>query len=150
MKKILCTIQQDQFTDAQIGQLEALLRRHYAEHVSTAKAAVVWCVVPPGQAYTDYQVSQSSIVTMECENNFPQEKRIALLQACEKDWLAITGQHPDHLMLSLVEEALFSVFVKSNQNRLSPLGRIKFVWHMLSSLFSSKFSKGYLAFNPNL
>ncbi|MGB1580435.1 MAG: hypothetical protein ACPHER_02885 [Nevskiales bacterium] len=150
MNKILCTVQAGQFSDAQIKTLEALLRRHYASLVSTGPVSVIWGLIPKGQAYTDYQPSQSSLVTMECAVGFSQEKRVALLQACAQDWLAETGQHSDHLLLSLVEADRFKQLLDSNQDRLSPLGRLQFVLHMLTSLLRSKLSKGYLSFNPNL
>ena len=150
MNKILCTVQASQFSDGQIKTLEAILRRHYAEFVSSDRAAVIWCIIPQGQAYTDYQPSQSSLVTMECEIGFPQEKRIALLKRCAGDWLDVTGQHKDHLMLALVEADKFKLLLDSNQQRLSPFGRLQFVLHMFTSLLVSKFSKGYLSFSPNL
>jgi len=101
MKKILATIQDGQFSDSQIKTLQTMLRGHYQQHVDAGHVVVIWLVVPAGQAFTDYKPSQSSVVTMECDIGFAQEKRLALLQACQRDWCSITGQDVDHLMFSL-------------------------------------------------
>lgn len=150
MKKILVTIQQNQFSNQQIKDLQQVLLNHYQKHVSSEKPTVIWCIVPTGQAYTEYKPSQSSLVTMECCDNFPQSQRIAMLKDCERDWLAITGQHPDQLLLALVESHLFQQILKSNQSRLSALGRLRMGLHLLKSFSLSTFRHGLLAFNPNL
>jgi len=150
MKKILVTIQQNQFSNQQIRDLQQVLLNNYKQYVSAVKPTVVWCVVPTGQAYTEYKPSQSSLVTMECEDNFPQAKRIEMLKACEQGWLSITGQHTDQLMLALVESRLFKDIVDSNQNRLSGLGRFRMGLHLVKSFITSKIRQGVLAFNPNL
>lgn len=150
MKKILVTIQQNQFSAQQIRDLQQILLNNYKQYVSHQKPTIVWCIVPEGQAYTEYKPSQSSLVTMECDDNFPQAKRIDMLKACERDWLAITHQHTDQLMLALVESRLFQNIVDSNQNRLSAYGRLRMGLHLMKGFLISKLRQGVLAFNPNL
>ncbi len=148
--KILATVQEGQFGNDQIKALEATLRRNYAEHVSATRVTVIWCVIPKGQAFTNYQRSQSSLVSMECVVGFPQDRRVTLLQACERDWTAITGQNSDQVMLSLIEADVFNNVLDGNRLRLSKAGNLKLQWHMLTSLLRSKLGKGYLSFRPNL
>lgn len=150
MAKILASIQERQFTDEQIRRLELSLRRHYAEYVSEAAVTVIWCVIPTGQCYTNGQLSRSSLVSMECDNSFPQERRVQLLQACERDWRAVTEQDSGQIMISLLERDLFEEALRASQQRLSTLGRWRFNGHMLSSLLMSKLRRGYLSFSPNV
>lgn len=150
MKKILASIQQGQFDQSQLQRLEALLISSYQQHVSNDKTIVVWCEIPPGQAYTAYQPSQSSLITMECPTGFEQQRRVAFLQSLAEQWIAITKQHPDYVLLSLMEEDLFNQFVRSNQKRLSAVGKVRFVLHMLRSFIRSKQRNDLFRFNPNL
>lgn len=150
MKRILVTVQDRQFDDAQIKQLQALLREHYACHVSRERLTLIWTLMPAGQAYTNYAPSRSSIVTMECADGFPQAQRVSLLQACARDWTALTGQHPDELMISLIDQQLFNRLMASNRDRLSATGRLRMGLHMLTSLLGARLRRGFLAFNPNL
>lgn len=148
--KTLATVQEGQFSNDQIKALEATLRRNYAEHVSAARITVIWCVIPGGQAFTNYRPSQTSLISMECDAGFPQDGRVKLLHACEHDWTAITGQSPDQVMLSLIEADVFNDVLDGNRLRLSKAGNLKLQWHMLTSLLRSKLGKGYLSFRPNL
>jgi hypothetical protein len=148
--KILATVQEGQFGNEQIKALEATLRRNYAENVSAARITVIWCVIPAGHAFTNYQPSQSSLISMECDVGFPQDSRVKLLHACERDWTAITGQSPDQVMLSLIEADVFKHVLDGNRLRLSNGGNLKLQWHILTSLLRSKLVNGYLSFRPDL
>lgn len=148
--RILATVQEGQFSDDQIKALEATLRCNYAEHVSAVRITVIWCVIPRGQAFTNYQPSQSSLISMECDVGFSQDSRVKLLHDCERDWTTITGQNPDQVMLSLIEADVFNDVLDGNRLRLSKAGNLQLQWHMLTSLLRSKLRKGYLSFCPNL
>lgn len=150
MPKILASVQADQFSTEHIRQLEAVLRHNYLKYVGKTKPTVIWCKIPDGQCYTNYQLSRSSLVSIECENDFPQERREAMLHACAKDWVTVTGQDTHEVMLSLLEHDLFNRAVQANQQRLSTFGRIRFNWHVIRSLMSAKWRKGFLSFSPNL
>lgn len=150
MPKVLATVQAGQFSDEQIRALETCVRKHYATHIGSGRIAMIWCVVPEGQCYTNYAPSQSSLLSIECPNGLAQDRRVAMLKACEQDWIAITGQHSDSLMLAVLDADKFAELLAANQARLSGFGRLRFNLHMLISLLRSKLSRGYLAFNPNL
>lgn len=150
MKKSLITIQQQQFNTQQLHQLQALVIKLYAEYISDERLVVIFCEIPSGQAYTNYATSRSSIVSAECIEEFPQEKRVAFLKTLSAEWVKITGQTPHELMLSLVETPLFKQIISSNQRRLSMSGRIKFIGHILSNFVRSKRQQNILLFQPNL
>ena len=149
MRKGLISAVRGQFSPAQQRKLEAIVKAHYRTHVSDERLGVFWMEFEPDQMFTNYAASQSTIVTLECANDFPQDKRVALLTACANDWCAETGQHPDQLMLALLEEELFGVFLASNRERLSGLGALQFYSSALVRALRSRFSRGIFAFSAN-
>ena len=150
MRKTLILIQANQFSDAQVALLEKLIRNQYRNHVSRERLLVIWNRIPASQAFTNYQDSRSSLVTMECPTGFPQKQRVALLKAIEKDWLKISGQHPDELMLALVEEALFADLFQGTQKRLALRGRIAFMAKIIRTVIHASVKRIPIIVNPNL
>lgn len=150
MPKALLLIQEKQLSSSQIQQLDALLKQLYRQHVGSDRLLTIWNRIPPGQAFTNYQDSQSSIATIECPNEFPQTQRISMLRALDEGWRAITGQKPDDLMLALVEKDMFAVVYEGNRKRLSPAGQLRFAWHILRSAVRSKSQGLPMQMNPNL
>ena len=150
MRKALILVQDGQITDPQIAALEAIVRRQYAAQVGGDKLLIVWNRIPAGQAFTKYEDSRSSIVTMECPNGFAQARRVALLTALEAEWRGVTGQHADEVMLSLVDEDLFAPLFKSSQQRLSAGGRLRLVGKMLAAIVGARVRGAPIVVNPNL
>lgn len=149
MKGLISAVR-GQFTAEQQVQLEGVIRRHYQANVSDATLRLFWMEFEPDQMFTNYQPSQSTIVTLECENDFPQQQRVALLTRCAKDWCEITGQDPDHLMLALVEKSLFAEMLASNRERLSALGAVQFYGQAIKRAVQAKLSRGIFAFSANV
>ena len=150
MRKALIVIQAEQISDAKIEHLDTLIQKHYREHVGSEKLLTIWNTLPKGQAFTDYEDSRSSMITVECPNDFPQESRVAMLTSLERDWRTVTGQNPHQVMLALVEETLFADVFSSNKQRLSPIGRLCLVLKVLSSFVRARLTGSPISFNPNL
>ena len=150
MPKALIAVQAEQISDAQLRTLDALVQQLYQRHVSFEKLFTIWNLIPAGQAFTNYRDSTSSLITMECANNFPQEKRVALMTELEKAWREITGQCSDDVMLALVEEDLFAELFESNQKRLSLGGRLSLILSMLRAFVRARLGGAPVSFNPNL
>ena len=102
MNKALITVQAGQLSKQKIAQLNLMLKQHYRRFVCDTKLQTVWCVVPTGQAFTKYELSRSSLLTIECPNGFEQRKRISMLKACERDWVAITGLKVQRVLTTLI------------------------------------------------
>ena len=150
MRKALIAVQADQFSDTQIQTLDRLIHTHFAAHVSNERLLTIWNKLPAGQAFTDYKDSRSSMITVECPNDFAQDKRIRMLTALESDWRAITRQNPHEVMLALVEQDLFGTLFASNQQRLSWRGRLNLILKMIKSMAFARLSGSPVSFNPNL
>ena len=150
MRKALILVQDGQISDVQIAELEALVRRHYAAHVGSDKLLVLWNRIPAGQAFTKYEDSRSSIVTLESPDGFEQAKRVTMLTELEADWRGVTGQHPDEIMLSLVDETLFAELFQSSQQRLTLAGRLKLISQMLRAMLGARLGKQAIIVIPNL
>lgn len=149
MQAILITIGKDQFTDSQIRSLEHVVLHNYRTHISTDKARVLWSQVPNGDSYKDYEQKQPSILSLGCEVGFAQEKRVRMFENCSEDWLAITQQDPDDLVIAILERPIFEAFLKRNNQQLTGLGKAKFYAHVLADLALNKTRKGYFAFDSS-
>ena len=150
MKKALITIQQDQFTDNQLKQLNTVIKKNFRRYVSSEYLLVTWMKIPQDQMYCDYKPSQSSIITIEAPDGFPQHKRVKILKDCQDQWLSITDQVADNLMLTLIDSSLFSEIVASNQERLSLVGKLKMLVLILSSAVVSMIRRCPIVINPNM
>ena len=72
MAKLLVSVHENQFTTDQMRQLDAVLRQNYRQHIHEVPVRVIWCTIPVGQCYTDYERSRSSFITTiisECNVN---------------------------------------------------------------------------------
>ena len=150
MQVILITIGKNQFTDSQIRSLEHIVHQHYRTHISNAGTRVLWNQVPKADSYRNYQQKQPSIISMGCKVGFDQEKRVRMFQNCSEDWLAISSQDPDDLVIAILEQPIFEAFLKRNSQQLTGLGKVKFYIHMLSNLVFNKARKEYFAFDSSL
>jgi hypothetical protein len=150
MPKALILYQDQQFSDVQVQLLDDLLKRLYRAHVDSTRLLTIWNRIPAGQAFTNYRDSRSSLVTLECPNGFPQRTRVVMLKALDEEWRSITQQHPEQLMLALVEKDMFSVVYQSNRTRLSVGGQLKFAWHIVQALLRAWRRRTPLIVNPNL
>ena len=149
MQVIWITIGKDQFTDSQIRSLEHIILHNYRTHISLENARVLWNHVPKGHSYTDYTPKQPSIISLGCEVGFAQEKRVRMFKNCSEDWLAITGQDPEDLVIAVLEQPIFQAFLKWNAQQLTGLGKAKFYTHVFSNLILNKTRKGYFAFDSS-
>ena len=149
MKKSLITIQQGQFSAYQLKQLNTLIKQNYRHYVSSERLLITWMQIPQDQMYCDYKPSQSSIITIEAPDGFPQNKRVNMLKNTQDQWLSITNQVADNLMLTLIDSSLFSEIVASNQERLSLLGKLKMLKVILSSVLASMIRRSPILVNPN-
>ena len=148
--RAIITVQEDQFSIAKLKELEVIVHGLYAKHVSDEKLTVVWNVAGAGLAFTNRQPSRSSLVTFETPDGLPEDKREALLSACDKEWRALTNQHPDQVMVAAFDQALYSKIFKGNLERLSPLGRIVFQLKTMGRLLRSKMQHNLLITSFNL
>ncbi|MEM7466603.1 MAG: hypothetical protein AAF387_06920 [Pseudomonadota bacterium] len=150
MRKAVITVQENQISKSQIRELDEIIRRNYRRYVSAEKLTTVWCRVPQGQMFTNYEESNSSLVTMECPEEFAQEQRIHMMEACEKEWLSVTQQHPDELMIAIIEPELMGTLMQSNRARLSSIGQKFLALNMMKALLKSRIFGSPMSFNPNL
>ena len=81
-----------------------------------------------------------------------QDGQISDVQSAEleADWRGVTGQHPDEIMLSLVDETLFAELFQSSQQRLTLAGRLKLISKMLRAMLGARLGKQAIIVIPNL
>ncbi len=150
MEKALITVGKDQFTRQQIRSLEHIVIQNYKSYVSRKDLTVIWNLVPEGNAYKNNKRKQPSIITIGCDVDFPQERRVKMFEACSKDWLFITKQHSDDLVIAILERPTFEAFLKRSSEQLTTFGKLKFYSNLLLDLALTKTRNGYFAFDSSL
>ena len=94
MRSIIA-IQENQISVEQIKRLEDVIRQIYAERVGPHKLTIVWNVADTKHTVTNREWSRSSACSIAVPNGFQLDKRQDLLLELERQWRAVTGQHPD-------------------------------------------------------
>lgn len=149
MKKILATISEGQLSSRQIKSLESYLHHNYRSHVGHEKVMIIWNQVPPKNIYHDYRNGQPSILLIECDKGLDQHQRVKMFEACTQDWLAITGQTINQLIISVLETPEFNALLNRNSKYLTLIGKAKYFSRLIPSLLTSKRSKGYYTFRSS-
>ncbi|OJJ23905.1 hypothetical protein BKI52_06025 [marine bacterium AO1-C] len=150
MNRALIAIGKGQFSKQQIRSLEQVIKQNYKRYVSTEKLMVLWNLVPQGNMYNDYQEQQPSIIAIECEEGFVQAKRVNLFQTCMQDWVAITQQDINNVVISVLEKPTFNALLNRNNQHLTTLGKWQYRMHLLSSLLISKVLNKYYSFSSSI
>jgi hypothetical protein len=140
----LIAIQDGQISLAQIKQLEASVRDLYRQHIGPHKLTVIWNVADAQHTITDRKWSQSSSCSVAVPDGFSNAKRETFLLELDRNWRAITGQHPDQTSFVAFDETRFQEVLSGNLERLSPLGRFLFLTRMTVRLMRSKRRTGVL------
>lgn len=136
--KAMIIVQEGQFSIETLHQLQACVQASYKKSFPQEKLTVMWNVMPRGQAITDRQLSQSSLVSTQVPNGTQKQVREAFLNDCFDSWKAITGQNPDHIMVDAVDSDVFKSLLKSNLERLSLGGKLRFIRNMVRRFIQSK------------
>lgn len=140
----LIAIQEGQISIERIKALEAMVRRLYAEHVSSDALTIIWNVADKKHTITDRQWSRSSTMSVAVPDGFDKDKREAFLSAVDKAWREITGQHPDQTSFGAFDEARFDHILKSNLTRFSPVGKFMYLARLMTRAYLSKRRHGVM------
>ena len=149
MKKILITVGEGQFSERQIKSLQSLIVQNYRTYIAIEPVLVLWNQVPNENVYHDYKEGQTSILVIECEENFEQTQRVKMFQACTGDWLRITGQRIDQLIISIPDTRVFNALLQRNSKYLTAAGKLEYFIRLAMNLLSSRISKGYHTFHSS-
>ena len=145
MKKILITTGEDQFSRRQIKSLQYLIEQNYRTYISNEKTRIIWSEVVIDNLFHNYKKEQNTILIMECKKGVGQEQRAQMCQACSRDWLRITGQGIDQLVIGILETLVFSALLQRNSQCLSVMGKMRYHIKIAINLLWSRISKGYFS-----
>lgn len=133
-----------------IPRLEAVLRRHYAEHVGADQAVfVIWCEVPRGQAYTEGRLADGAWLMVEVEDGLDQARRERGMLAIGGEFARAAGLEAERMMVTLCDSALFGQYLKANSARMRALPRIGYLLRTLAGLWSSRRRDGFASISAN-
>ena len=140
----LIAIQEGQISIAQMKSLEQVVRKLYAEHVCDEKLTIIWNIAAKQHTITDRRWSRSSTVSMEVPDGFETQRREAFMLEIDRSWREITGQHPDQVSVGAFDKSRYGDILKGNLTRLSPLGRVSYLWKLFSRAMMAKMRHGML------
>ena len=146
MKKILITVGERQFSERQIKSLQSLIVQNYKTFIAIESVLVLWNQVPLDNIHHNYKKSQPSILAVECEEGLEQTYRLGMFESCTRDWLRITGQRIDQLIITVLDTPVFIALLRQHNKHLTTAGKLGFFLRLLTHLQLSKISKGYYAF----
>ena len=149
MKKILITVGEGQFSERQVKSLQSLIIQNYWTHIAIEPVLVLWNQVPVENVYHDYKEGQPSILIIECEKNLEQTQRVEMFQACTEDWLRITGQRMNQLIISILDVRVFNALLQRNSKYLTAAGKLGYFFRLAMNLLSSRILKGYYSFHSS-
>ena len=150
MNRALVTIGKNQFSKQQIRSLEQVIKQNYTRYISSEKLMVLWNLVPQGNMYNDYQEQQPSILAIECDEGLGQERRVNMFQACMQDWVAITEQDINDMIISVLERPTFQALLDRSSHHLTTFGKWRYRSHLLSSLLLSRIFNKYYSFSSSI
>lgn len=146
MKRIVVTVGKNQFSKRQIKSLEFLILQNYRNCISSEQIRVVWNQVPFKNIYHDNENGQPTILLIECKPDLEQECRLEMFQSCTSDWLSITGQRVDQLIISILDSTTFNALLERNSQQLTKWGKIAYYLRLRLQILSSPLLKGYSTF----
>ncbi|MCV6597493.1 MAG: hypothetical protein OIF40_10490 [Mangrovicoccus sp.] len=143
MRSIIA-IQEGQISLEQIKELEAVVRRNYAQFIGPEKLTIIWNIAAKQHTITDRRWSRSSTVTLEVPDGFDKETRERFLTTLEGEWRQVTGQHPDQLSVGAFDQSRYSAILKANLTRFSTYGKISYLTKLLTRAFLSRMRHGVM------
>ena len=150
MEKVVISVKKEQFSKQQIKSLEQVVIQNYKTFISKNNVLILWNIVSESNGFSNFKPQIPSIINMGSPLGFSQEKRVQMFEQCARDWTSITGQRPDELLLSIIEQPIFNEFLGRNAKQLTQYGKWKLRFHMMKELISSKISNGYYSFNSSI
>jgi hypothetical protein len=151
VRKILCNVQDGQFSKNQILALEASLVRGCREHLGdSGPVLVIWCAVPRGQLFTEGKPSRCSSVMIEVDDGLTQARREAAMHALANEWARIAETSTHDLLLTLGDRSTFAAYLAANRDRVRPSRRWVFTLRTLAALVRSRLRDGYASIPANV
>ena len=72
-----------------------------------------------------------------------------MFEACTRDWLRLTGQRIDQLIISILDGAVFKALLQRNSQHLTKRGKIIYFFKIGTDLLVSKLLDDYYAFKSS-
>ncbi len=143
MKRIICTVQENQFSHRQIRKLGAGLKEIYKNNYSREAVSVLWMVMPKGYAYSERKLSHATIILVEVDSDIKQEKREALMHLFSQFLLENFHISPLDLVLSVANSSYLKQFGESQIKRIHPEHRRRISLKSHLTAITSKLLHGY-------
>jgi|GEM_PF-1429732 len=144
MKKMLCIIQENMFSDAEIKSIELGLKQLYKEHYnSSEKLLALWMIMPEGYAFSERKKSEATVIMIEVDRSIDQEKREELMGKASQFLLNNFRVSPLDSLITLANSSFVNDFFNAQRNRIRPFYRPYILGKMIFKALYSKWFNGY-------
>ena len=147
MKRIVCTVQESQFSKREIRKLEAGLKEIYKNNYSEEKLGVIWMIMPSGYAFSERKLSKATIILVEVDSDIEQEKRENLMHLFSDFLLKEFSISPLDLVLSVANSSYLQQYATSQTRRVHPNHRRRIRFKSKFTAIKSKMLNGYSRMN---
>lgn len=144
MKRIVCIVPKDMFSNAEIKQLEAGFKDIYTNNYSQEKVGVFWMLMPKGYAYAERKPSKAAIILAEVNEDIQREKREELMGLFSQFLMKNFHISPLDAVITVANSSFVSQFSDAQQNRIDKRYRPWIKLKMMSTALTSKLINGYL------
>lgn len=147
LNKILITVGENHFSNKMMRSLEQIVVQNYKIHISKSKTIVVWNIIAQGNAYNNYQLKPPSIITFGCEQHISQNQRINFFKSLSRDWILLTNQQLNDILIGAFDETTFNSLLKRNSSHYSLLGKVKYYTSLITQLLTTTLKTGLYTIN---
>ena len=151
MPKILVTIPEKRFSDAEIVAVQTTLENCYRKLLGeNQNPEFFWSLLPAEQSYVAGQQDEIFVILVEVANGFDQDRRESCLMEFNRvfaDAAGISNQKP---LVTFADTSVIEAYMQANRNRLKSWSKLRFLLATIFHARRSKKTKGYAALRTNL
>ena len=151
MRKILCTIPEGRYSTEDILRLEFVLRARYAAHFGRQhRLLILWCAIPPGQAFTEGRVSDVNVGLIQVADDLDQAQREDAMLDFAHAWAEAVGIDVRDLIITMTDARRVNRYLSANRNRLRWFSRPGYLLGAIAHAVRSRRRDGYARLRANL
>ena len=138
MKRINCIVQEHQFSNEDVRNIEAGFREIYRNHYSEEDLKVLWMIFPEGSAYSERKPSNAIVILVEVNDDVTKEKREELMALYSRFLFENYNVSPLDTVITVANSSWIDRFFEAQQKRVRPIYR---PWITLKTMFTALTSK---------
>ncbi len=148
--RMLCLIQQDALTTAQIRRIEADIQALYEQYFGRHDIVGYWMYAPPGHAFVAGVQSTASAVVLPVANGLPLHTRHAFMRSVTELWMQRAQCRNSQLVLTAPDHAYAARLVMAMSRRYRPGMRLLSLGRMVCGFLWSRLQRDCALISVNM